>query len=446
MARTPIARKTDTDTDQPVDETLIAFTSAMGTMGNSKVSVSYKKTGTNEFGYVNTWDISSEDFSELLNELRLMFVEGGTLRLRLMDEGGKFKKQTDFKMAPLPLKERDKLEQQQNNRSPFGGGTDLMTLMMTMQQRQSEQQASQAAAMAAASRDQMNLMMTLQAQNQQSQTALLTAILPALVGNKSGDNPVAMFAALAGVMKEMAPKANEMENTLSMLKLAKELLPEAAGGGDEGLGSILKAFAPMLLPMAAGAMQQAQTQPRPQMMPQSQTVPSPVYINTPQIPVQPGLVPDEIYAPEPVPQPEITEEQNAAMLALIQKYTPFMNGLKAKLETGADADTLCDYVDASIDALVIGQDDIEQLFDTLAANPSQLEPVLAIFGITSPEYAGTIRDAISIYGGELEDGNGEGGNAGDTPSPDTDGADSARQPDEPASAPEGAGTGVEPGS
>lgn len=429
MARAPT--KAATDAEEKIDAftgTIEGFRSTLGAFGTGAVKISRKNPRTQKYEYVNKVPITEENFDQFTDQLREDYPEGGEFMLQLIDALGRTRSNATISLAALPEKDRKttSLAPSRDN--------EMFMMMMQMQQRQAEQQAQ-------SSRDQMSLMMTLQAQSQQSQTALLTAILPALVGNKSGDNPVAMFAALAGVMKEMAPKANEMENTLSMLKLAKELLPEAAGGGDEGLGGLLKAFAPMLLPMAAGAMQQAQTQPRPQMTPQQQTAPSPVYVNTPQLPLQPGMEPVDNYAPELAPQPEVTEEQNAAMLALIQKYTPFMNGLKAKLETGADADTLCDYVDASIDALVIGQDDIEQLFDTLEKNPSQLEPVLGIFGITSPEHAGTIRDAIGLYGGELEDGDGQGGDAGDTSSPDTDVGNSADQPDEPASASEGAGTG-----
>ncbi|MES2367636.1 MAG: hypothetical protein V4563_17300 [Pseudomonadota bacterium] len=431
MARTPAIKPVDGEEKKDdFDNTIEGFRATLGAFGTGAVKISRKNPRTQKYEYVNKVPIAQENFDQFTDQLREDYPEGGEFMLQLIDAGGRVRSNATLALAALPEKDR-----KQTLLPPLARDNDMLMMMMQMQQQ--------------SSRDNMQMMMAqqqaqanAQAQAQASQMALITALIPAVIplfSNKSGDSPTAMFAALAGIVKDMTPKTDDMEKTINMLRLAKELLPDSGGGGDEGLGGMLKGLMPMLAPMMAGAMQQAQQPPQPG---QQQALPAP--IAAPQMqPVQQSAPVEYVVDPQ-ITAPQLSEEEQQTMLELINKYRPFMTGVKEALESGADADSLLEYVESCVEKQIVSDADVDQLFDAITKNPQQLGPIAGIFGITDPEHISIIADAIRISGEELEDGGDSDGNEGDKTSPDVDGGDSEKQPPVAASADESLATGIEP--
>jgi hypothetical protein len=419
MARPATQRRSGNDTDAPItapdDNMLDAFKSALGSMGNAKVTVHYKKLGPNNtFGFVNTFDMAAEGFTELIDDLRKMYPEGGVLRLRLLDDGGKFKSQSDMTLAPIPLSERDRLSLPAASSS--GAGNELMIAMMQMANQNAQAQAQQSANM-------MQMMMQNSQSQQASLTTMLAAIIPAIASNK-GESDGELLRNLTAAQKDLMPAKddNSMEKMFTMLKVAKELMPDNSGGGGDGDGfaGLASKALPLFAALAQGANQQAQLQPQ-QMPPQT------MQQRPPQI-AAPQPNPQAQPAPAPIQQPaQPAEQQDAAMLAqmqLIQTYDPVMKAVKKLLEKGHDAEQLCDYIEAQIEAEVITETDFEMLITGLATQPDMLPHLLGFWGINAPEHIATVSECVRLFSTpepEMDADDDSAGNEGDETNPDDNG-------------------------
>lgn len=157
------------------------------------------------------------DMSAIVSDLKERFG-GGSYQLRIMAQG-RVRKNIDFDI----VKEKTPAVQQKND--SMG---EMFPLLITMMNGSADRQ--------------MQMMMQMSQQTQamfaqmnQSQTAMMTALVPAMMGNREkASDIIAMVSALKGDDK------GGMAGIVETIKAVREILPGSEGGGFDPEGSLIE--------------------------------------------------------------------------------------------------------------------------------------------------------------------------------------------------------------
>jgi hypothetical protein len=324
------------------------------------------------------------NITETMDELRQDYG-GGDYQIRIF-VNGKIRKNINFSIAADPRQKSPLVTDKR-------GDNDLMIMMMQMQQSSADRQMQM-----------MQAMTTMQAQSQQAASqqmlGLMTALIPAMMGNRE------KMSDIIPLMAAMNPKpeGGGLKESLEVLTIAKGLFSEGGSGGGDGDGSLISEamkLGSQILPAIGNMIPK-----RPQA--------APVEMSGEGVHMLPAPVP----MPAPVRAPAETAE-NSPVTGVGPSDFPVLDMVREDVlfmfNRGRSPEMAADHVMSVLDAAGVTDADLFALIARFQASPNWIDE-LASAGIdlrSNPEWAFAFLGAlVQLYTQDDGDHDDTGGGAG----------------------------------